>query len=93
MVTEIKCQDQVNNTRSNLLFMGLLLGVAVGSIAALFLAPRPGREIRKRIVNQPKEALARVRYQINDIREKVKITQANMRRRGEEEASKVPVPK
>ncbi len=93
MVTGVECQNQVGNTRSRILFMGLLVGVAAGTIAALFLAPRPGREIRERIVHQPKEMLQRVQFQINDIKEKVKLTQANMRRRAEEEANKVPAPK
>ncbi len=92
-MVEVECQDRVSNTRSRLLLIGLLVGVAAGTLAALFLAPKPGREIRDRIVRQPKEMVQRVQCQVNNVRENVKLTWANMQRRAEEEAAKVEAPK
>lgn len=52
---------------------GALIGGAIGAVAALLLAPKPGRELRSDIRNRYTDVQDRTRQMLNDAGEKTQM--------------------
>ena len=60
------------NNHGKGLFIGLLIGGALGAVAGLLFAPKSGRELRQDIKNKSDEYLDDAEKYINDARSKAK---------------------
>jgi hypothetical protein len=64
--------DEVTPGRAGSFAVGLVVGVAIGAAAALFLTPMSGRDLRKRVRRGVEDARDRIGDDVQDLRRRVR---------------------
>jgi gas vesicle protein len=70
-------------------FKGFMIGGAIGAMAALFMAPRPGEETRTQIRERGAELRGKAETTLAEMQKRAETSAADLRTRFDELSSKV----